>query len=622
MNLAHRLSATPLILFLIVVTGMFGLYVQTMKHSFEIQLSDNVHDMVNSLSLLLVPTLTTRDKALLDSTVSQLFDPDQYSRVLVVAANGDVLSDLRSLENRERVPAWLTYLVEVKSVEASNEINSSGYGPVEISVVGNVDYAYQRLWSFSVAAFWWIVVGAGLVWGVALWSVSAFVKSLKDIRTQVELLADGSSTNIETRTAIPELAGTANAVNIAAHTLEARIAKLTSERDAYNDRAQRDPISGLLNRDGFIQSIKATSADQSGQVAGLLIVMEVAPNMKQTTGWRYDQPRSAIIANVLFQLDSRRGDTVFGRIADDAFALFQPNFDDGDGERWARSLERNLRKIGQQSLVSVVQAPHAQDPEQLLCAARANLDQCQTRTRRWFVDEGVGRGIVQGFRSKVERAISERTLDLTLSPVVRLPSGDTWFYDVLPRIDGYDHQNGWAVLQGSDLAIDLDRATLELALAHLAAKPRNRFAVRISSASFFSSRFAAWLGDTVDRAGLSGTRLMVEFTQMDGDVDWAHWKSVTQEWKKVGCGLAIGEIGEHLDALHYVKQINPPYVRLCEKLITSACETQNRTVIRFVTEALHRLRVKVVISGVDDRERLDLARNVGADAASGAFVGE
>jgi EAL domain-containing protein (putative c-di-GMP-specific phosphodiesterase class I) len=117
------------------------------------------------------------------------------------------------------------------------------------------------------------------------------------------------------------------------------------------------------------------------------------------------------------------------------------------------------------------------------------------------------------------------------------------------------------------------------------------------------------------------SQLVFEVTEAEKVNDFELLKRVMQEYRAEGAKIALDDLGSGYSSILRLADLRPDYVKLDQRLVHGAYGDYLRSVLlKAVTEAAHKLNIKVVAEGVETEDDLRFCIEIGADLAQGYFL--
>jgi EAL domain-containing protein (putative c-di-GMP-specific phosphodiesterase class I) len=121
--------------------------------------------------------------------------------------------------------------------------------------------------------------------------------------------------------------------------------------------------------------------------------------------------------------------------------------------------------------------------------------------------------------------------------------------------------------------------------------------------------------------GVDISQLVFEVTEAEKVNDFDFLKSVMQEYRAEGAMIALDDLGSGYSSILRLADLQPDYVKLDQRLVQGAYGDHLRSVLlKAVTEAAHKLNIRVVAEGVETEDDLRFCAEIGADLAQGYFL--
>jgi EAL domain-containing protein (putative c-di-GMP-specific phosphodiesterase class I) len=117
------------------------------------------------------------------------------------------------------------------------------------------------------------------------------------------------------------------------------------------------------------------------------------------------------------------------------------------------------------------------------------------------------------------------------------------------------------------------------------------------------------------------SQLVFEVTEAEKVDDFDRLSRVMQEYRDEGAKIALDDLGSGYSSILRLADLRPDYVKLDQRLVHGAYGDQLRSVLlKAVTDAAHKLNIRVVAEGVESEEDLRFCIEIGADLAQGYFL--
>ncbi len=464
-----------------------------------------------------------------------------------------------------------------------------------------------------------------------------FVKSL-----QWKLLAERLSQLVGAAQMRTELASSQRRLDRAKGL--ALLAQETARR--ARELANRDPLTGLLNRKGFLSVAQALldeiRPDATRPAALLLIDLDRFKRLNDSLGATAGDETLQEVARRLQQAFRNLPRIALGRLASDEFALLFPTMRSAvAAERAAQIVLTELRRpLTCGGLECVVRAsvgiataaadarvePMLAQAGQALSAAKAGGGNC---ARRYQFELGHADRARFDLEAALHQALDRHELVLHYQPIVdprtrrlagvealmrwqredRLLSPDA-FIPIAEETGLVYRMGEWAVGE----ALHQVRRWRDTGL------PVPTVSVNIHARHLEQPDLARSVSQALEATGLESSTLELELTETGVMRDIKRSLDSLQGLKQLGVRLALDDFGTGYSSLAYLTQLPIDTLKIDRSFVDKLGESgQSRAVVRSITALAQALGLSTVAEGVETREQLDSLRALGCDEVQGYF---
>lgn len=128
------------------------------------------------------------------------------------------------------------------------------------------------------------------------------------------------------------------------------------------------------------------------------------------------------------------------------------------------------------------------------------------------------------------------------------------------------------------------------------------------------------LKDAIAIWGVRPQKLTVEITESAIIVDKESGFDSLQKMKQLGINLSIDDFGTGYSSLSYFKHIPANELKIDQSFVRSMrTDPQDLELVKIIIHIAHQFGLSVVAEGVEDRESLDMLRDLGCDFAQGFY---
>ncbi|WP_036832661.1 bifunctional diguanylate cyclase/phosphodiesterase, partial [Photobacterium sanctipauli] len=274
MTLYRRLFIGMLLLFILLLAGIFSNQLSTTQSFLMEQQSVEMRNAMNAVGLALSPYLEETDPVVIESVLNAIFDGSFYQSVTL-----EVFEPKQVLERTypvapSHVPNWFQQWFTIPSTTESNTITSGWLQLAKITVTSHSSIAYGKLWQ-SAQQLLWTVGLCFLIGMVALkFLLDRIVKQpLGIMQAKAKAIASNNFGEALAEPSTRELKDLVVAFNHMSHQLKRHFSQQAAEADILRKRAYQDPESGLGNRRLSLLQLEEWLAEEAAsEQAGVMII--------------------------------------------------------------------------------------------------------------------------------------------------------------------------------------------------------------------------------------------------------------------------------------------------------------------------------------------------------------
>ncbi len=410
--------------------------------------------------------------------------------------------------------------------------------------------------------------------------------------------------------------------------------------------ANRDPLTGLLNRSGFL-AVAQTLLDEprappAAPGALLLIDLDRFKRLNDSLGTAAGDQTLQTVARRLQQAFRNLPAVAIGRIAADEFALLFPTLRSAAaGERAAQIVLTELRRpLAAAGLHCVVRAsvgiatatPGAR-AEVLLGQASQALSVAKSAggdvSRRHQPELGHTDRARFDLETALHRALERHELVLHYQPIVDPASRRLAGIEALMR---WRHEQRLVppgefvpIAEETGLIYRMGEWAVDQALGQVrrwrdAGLPVSTVSVNVHARHLEQPELARTVERALHGNGLPSATLELELTETGVMRDIKRSIDSLQGLKQLGVRLALDDFGTGYSSLAYLTQLPIDTLKIDRSFVDKLGSSgQSRAVVRSITALARALGLSTVAEGVETREQLDSLRALGCDEVQGFY---
>ncbi len=484
----------------------------------------------------------------------------------------------------------------------------------------------------------WAALAATFI--ATLLGTAATLVSLHHLLRPIELVSHGLRAYTLERV-LPELP---SGYRDAAGTLMADAEHALRRLDETVERLEhRDPVTGLLNRTGFLRALQARAGrSRASPFSVCALRLERFDDLASAFGRaRADRAMRLAAQRIAAALDHR---VELARIDAHAFACLLEQDDIAAVTRALGALEREPADPAHEGVAMECRAGLAlcprdgTDAEGLLDGATSALDDASRTGRRLAVFSPTGRELLAG-RYALERELASALelpddgaggLALHYQPVVDVEGGEVVGVEALvrwhhPRFGLLGPDAFVPLAERSELIERLGRWTLATACRQLALWRGTelsglRVAVNLSARQFRDPALPDYLSATLAEHGVEPGSLELELTEISAMSDVERTGAIMSRVRALGVSIAIDDFGTGHSSMSHLRTMPFDRLKIDREFVRDVGTNRDHRAICGALIALAReLDLEVLAEGTETSSEVETLRGQGCRVFQGFF---
>lgn len=406
--------------------------------------------------------------------------------------------------------------------------------------------------------------------------------------------------------------------------------------EKLHDAAYRDDLTGLANRNGFIQILDNCEAKGADHVIALLDVARFS-DINDGLGHDFGDQLLQAVAHRLRQ--RLPGSCLLSRIAPDVFGVLGPE-EDVNPERLLNLFKEPLPSDGQvlplavsiglyRILDSSISGLHA------LANAYIALNRAKhygSSDYAYFTPE-MGDAPRQRLSiiNDLRKAFHARKLSLWFQPLIDLKADKVWGMEALLR---WPNDRGSFVqppdvfiplAEYSGLIVDLGYWVLEQACAtfrdlrNVANRPP-RVAVNISMVQFRAADFTSRVVSILDQYDIDAKEIELEVTENLAMENPRQVLATLIELKKYGVTVSLDDFGTGYSSLSRLDHLPIDRLKIDQSFVSNIGKKAGQELAGPIVSLAHTLRLATIAEGIETHEQASYLREIGCDVGQGYLL--
>ncbi|MGI8460022.1 MAG: putative bifunctional diguanylate cyclase/phosphodiesterase [Solirubrobacterales bacterium] len=442
---------------------------------------------------------------------------------------------------------------------------------------------------------------------------------------------------------------------LADHTVNPRIIAQVqdmTERRQLEDRlrymAERDPLTGLLNRSSFEQELEGLIGSGSRHHSrGALLVVDI-DRFKDVNDCHGHATGDELLTQVAAALRGRlRRDDSVARLGGDEFGVLLADADAREAQTVADELLRAvgaitiateghiLRVSATIGVARFADAPENTGEEMMINAELAMYDAKTAGRNRAAVfvperDLGAESKKRIAWADRIREALAGERFELFAQPIRDLRTGEEDRCEFLLRMRD---ETGDLIPPGAFLDVaervgliaEIDRWVVRRAIGLAGRELAGSMAtieVNLSGASIGDPRLLELIENRLYSEGVQPERVVFEITETAAVAGMHEAREFAGHLRQLGCRFALDDFGSGFGSFYYLKHLPFDYLKIDGEFVRSCLhDPTDRLVIESVVGLARGLGRKTIAEYVEDQPTLDFLAAHGVDYAQGFHVG-
>jgi diguanylate cyclase (GGDEF)-like protein len=629
----------------LLLLGSFFLNISITREYLQKQLQSHAQDAATSLGLSLSTVIDARDQVVAARMIDVIFDSGDYRQVVFNDVNGKTLINRQQALKIDRVPDWFIQLIDLDTPAQTSQVMSGWAQLGTLEIASHPGYAYAELWRIMQTQFLWFAVIAFIGIILAQLFISSILKPLKQVERQAH---DMSLNKFGYKAPMPktrELARVAFAMNDMGDKLGRVFKQQIGLIETLRAKSFIDTLTGLSNREGFDNRLKAEleSQQRTGQGCLLLIQLSDFSEINQEHGRALGNELLVSVAAVLAAITKQNASSFAARRTGVDFSLFLPGLMSDAVDDFSIKLLADLsalpilKQLLRDDVIHLGLACVDSDDiaQQLLSKADMALRQAQGRGvsawQRYANIESVDLSSevrqANEWHAILKQVLADRSVSLHTQPVVEFQDKRLLYYQVLARID-IDDKLAVAGLflpmaERFQLMIPFDQMVIEKVLGSLSLKQDGVvYCVTLSESSIADEQFLTWLDETLDPLKELAGRLIFEVSEHAIHYHETGLKRLCSLSNKHDFKLSVDRFGSSSVPFSYLQRIGLDIIKLDHSFIRDIHDNQSdQFFLHSAVQIAHSQEIQVIAVGVESEQEWHILKDLGLDGAMGYYLG-
>lgn len=627
-SFSSLLTITLCLLLLASLTVSLLANVSRTRDYLDEQLSRQAQDAATFMGLYLSPYMDdpNAQQAMIETSVSALFDSGYYHLVQVSDQEHHILYEKMEPSQLADVPAWFMATFPLHEPSAQAPVNSGWNQAGTVTITMSPFIAYRHLWSQSLESTLHygllFVASALLVWILT----RRLTRTLTRLTQQAQAMTQRQFTvAAPEQTRIKELQWLLNAFHLLQQWLQRQLNLHDQTIQELEQRLYTDRLTGLPNRRALDRDFRAHGSEQEAhrfQGEALLISAPLLEKINQYRGFPYGNEYLLSINKIIKQLFKE--EQIY-RLSGREWLILsrQPQLTNREhAHETLGQLDAELVEQYASEPAISTQYAHINEPL-MLGKLLALLDQ-QPLDQAW---QPAQLPEIQDSRSQRHQALQQllnNPVELNIQPILWQPPKAPWFA-ITTQVRSQDVQTLFEQAEHSGMSRALDTHILTNMFQQLSflASPDATFVLRLSRGQLAIEHFVNQLIDLQRAHGFPEQQLILAI-----DADQHASEAVVKhihKLKALGIRIMVVGAGDSLISLSNVIALAPDVIKLSPALLKPSADptdTTYRRLVELIVNWAHSLDIAVIIDHIEAPEELQLADELDIEGRQGFLLGK
>ncbi|ARN75504.1 EAL domain-containing protein [Oceanicoccus sagamiensis] len=288
------------------------------------------------------------------------FDPVTTTLMLTSIANsshlqllqlhsptGELLEEFNDNAAIEGVPIWLTQLISIHTEPVTTQITRGWKQAGTITVQSHSKFAYQALWDKTQTLMGYFALIALLTGVIGSFVISIISRPLAAVVDQAAAISRREFIHTPEPKTL-EFQAIVRSMNQLSGDVRTMLEQESQQLAQWQQQSQTDTVTGLLNREAFIDKFSALLEHKDEQSAGVVVLVRIMnlAQLNRSHGRVMMDDFLTALANTLRTQDHNRCDRIIGRLNGSDFISVITS--DDKVEQIAQRLHQHILQLSQQ----------------------------------------------------------------------------------------------------------------------------------------------------------------------------------------------------------------------------------------------------------------------------------
>ena len=622
-----------------IMTIAFGISflvsVWSAKNYLEDQLRLKNVDNANSLALSM--SQMEKDPVLIELLISAQFDIGHYRQIKLVSPSGKVMIERVSDAVNDKVPAWFVNLIPLASEPGIAQVQDGWRQYGTLTVISNNRFAYLALWQGNFRLLIWFLVGALMCGAIGTFILRAISRPLGEVVKQAEAIGARRFVTIE-EPRTQEFRSVVRAMNALSGQVRGMLDEESTRLERLRRDAQHDALTGLMNREHFLNKIRYALEGEDAAPVGALFILRL-PDLIKMNKELGREATDTLLKRVASALQESCPDEpcLIGRLNGADFAVLAPDVDAVD--ELARQISaRALLSINDPSsssehavMLGAAMYRHGDAVSQVLSRADMALGRAESEGGS-AVEMGKANAewkpassLMAAWQVLIETALTLKRVQFATYPVLN-GQGELIHYEAPARMQviqsalwmSAQEFMPWASRLG--LIQRIDEAVFEHAQSWLESN-EGPICINVSPQSVCDPMLTARYYRALKANPNMAQKLWIDIPEFVAYRHAREFRVFCDTLKPLGCRIGLEHVGNHICRMGELYDVGLDYLKIDSTIIRDIDQNLgNQTFLRGLCTIAHTMGMMTIAEGVLNQQEAACLKELGFKGMTGPGI--
>lgn len=635
MSLIKQLWLAILFTLTLASTGSFILSTLSSKNYLEEELQSRNIDNVTSLALSM--SQMEKDPVTLELLLAAQFDSGHYRYIGLFDPNGKVIFERVNANSQTKAPKWFTKLVPIKVQAGVADVQNSWKQYGSLTLESDISFAYNKLWDATLLIALWTFLIALLACYLGGKILRKILSPLDDVVNQAKAIGEDRFITI-TEPKTLEFKAVVREMNNLSNRIKETVTKESTRLDVLRHKNNYDDVTGLMNRDYFINTIEATISQEEFSEGALVICrLSNLKHIDETLGYPQANAILKRIGTTLTNACENDKNLIAGRLSGTEFAVFCK--ETSDEFKLATDLkisvseaaEIDMPELMARFLVVTTKARKMDESTSLFKMLEFILnlsglsEENYLRVLNASSITSTESNYLYEWKTSLNEALSNKRIKLEHFPVITT-EGALIHNESPVRLQL--EENGQWLCAGEfihwatelNLIKAIDELVLEVAISLL-----NQHAIplclNVSAIAMCDRKYSQKAIKLIKQKLPDPSMLSFEVSEMAVFDNLAEFKYFSSKLIAAGAKVGIEHVGMRISRLGELHDIGLSYIKFDASIVRGIDTNEtNKTLLRGLCMVVHSIGLQAIAEGVNTEHEIQSLKEIGIDGVTGPGI--